>query len=614
MKRGIILLFVFGILIFFISNVSADCTDIVNCELNVGVNCPTSIPYNEGKICPVLGQTSFLKELYVPYFFDTTFCYPEGGSCPSRNCGSDEITCDASLACIRNNYNCYNLSFYQKIDSPPIGTNPYRCEYDYCGIQNVICAYNYGPDNTIDYSTNPLGWGWWVQGDNLIQESNPNLENSFPISVVGCNDTYDNDCDGLGDCLDPDCFADLITCSPPPNCGDGYVNISEGEQCEGEGTAPVGWGCSDFGFTGGTLSCTGCKINTNGCNNGIDGYCGDDSINHPGEQCDGNTIPSGVDCQDFDSSFSAGSLTCSNCMLDTTGCGKCDLTNADWNQTTATEGDVVEMTLDGTGCTSSDEIWFFVFENTTGNPVSRAALGTFGFDNSPLTITWTTTYNNSMRGSGSSTDFFFVGWISGSGEMEYSNTLYVDEGSGPPPFCSGISICGHYSDSTNCTDDLCVVAGNTYDEGDCTLTERCAWDTDTTSCVLENISRCVSPGDTESIDIGICSYNESSFDDDCDDGYLTYSWGATWEWDEDNTFPGNDQPACDDIGEGYVYDSGESCCHYDPNSDEVSCAPGSNTVPCPAQVKLGFFGIYQLIITVSLIFGIYFISRKRYNI
>ena len=49
------------------------------------------------------------------------------------------------------------------------------------------------------------------------------LNTSNPAGTeVTCNDTIDNDCDGLIDLNDPDC----------PRCGDGTKDVSLGEECD----------------------------------------------------------------------------------------------------------------------------------------------------------------------------------------------------------------------------------------------------------------------------------------------------------------------------------------------------------------------------------------------
>lgn len=95
--------------------------------------------------------------------------------------------------------------------------------------------------------------------------------------------------------------------------------------------------------------------------------------------------------------------------------------------------------------------------------------------------------------------------------------------------------------------------------------------------------------------IGKCNYNEDT-EDDCEDKFLTYSWTATWTWGEDNV---GEAAPCDT---NYVLDGG--LCYYDPNGAKAKCQDGSNTVPCPAQIQLPFFGWHSFIlIAIAITIG-----------
>ncbi len=94
---------------------------------------------------------------------------------------------------------------------------------------------------------------------------------------------------------------------------------------------------------------------------------------------------------------------------------------------------------------------------------------------------------------------------------------------------------------------------------------------DTTAC---------EPDESNPSKIGKCTYNETT-DDNCDDGFLTYSFIATWIWDESNPE------------------------HYDPNNAAGKCVDDSTTIPCPAQIELPFFGSYSIVIIISLIALVY---------
>ncbi len=104
--------------------------------------------------------------------------------------------------------------------------------------------------------------------------------------------------------------------------------------------------------------------------------------------------------------------------------------------------------------------------------------------------------------------------------------------------------------------------------------------------------------------IGKCSYDENT-DDDCEDKFLTYSWTATWTWADENT---GKSPPCE---EDYISDG--SLCYYDPNGAKAKCVDGSNTVPCPAQIQLPFFGKYSVVMIIGLIIFIYVFMKWKEN-
>ncbi len=91
-----------------------------------------------------------------------------------------------------------------------------------------------------------------------------------------------------GDGCSPDCAVETgWSCSGAPSmcqpvCGDG--RILGGEECDGSNLG--GASCTSEGFTGGTLACTACRLDTSGCTTTT---CGNGTVD-VGEECDdGNT-------------------------------------------------------------------------------------------------------------------------------------------------------------------------------------------------------------------------------------------------------------------------------------------------------------------------------------
>ena len=136
---------------------------------------------------------------------------------------------------------------------------------------------------------------------------------------------------------------------------------------------------------------------------------------------------------------------------------------------------------------------------------------------------------------------------------------------------------------------------------------KCVWDDILNSCSYswELVPLNCTP------DIGACTYSESTADT-CDDGFLGYSWTTIWTWGTDNGYADfNDGPS-NDINDYFNMSiNGSNTYFYDPLKLSRNCVGGSNTILCPAKVQLPFFGFYNLIITILLIAGVYFVLRKN---
>ena len=64
----------------------------------------------------------------------------------------------------------------------------------------------------------------------------------------------------------------------------------------------------------------------------------------------------------------------------------------------------------------------------------------------------------------------------------------------------------------------------------------------------------------------------------------------------------------------YVYVVSESKYYYDPLRLSERCVTTSNILACPAQIQLPFFGFYNIVIVITLIFLIYImLNHKKSN-
>ena len=225
--------------------------------------------------------------------------------------------------------------------------------------------------------------------------------------------------------------------------------------------------------------------------------------------------------------------------------------------------------------------------------------------------------------------------------------------------CEGVTLCSHYDSSgapeadcwadpcganaTECLDYFCRCewddVGGTcnqvgYEEPDI-FTNLCVWcidDVNTrgtwcdmpegTNDYCDTAEAGCGIGDSitnsiycDAIDftIGSCTYltDDSGDLDGCeDDGYLTYTWGARWGWNEvANTFL---PPDPDPDGSDFLEDP-LGTWRYDPTLLSVDCNAkgGTNSAICPAQIELPFFGTWGIIITIGLIVLIYVVLNLK---
>jgi hypothetical protein len=87
--------------------------------------------------------------------------------------------------------------------------------------------------------------------------------------------------------------------------------------------------------------------------------------------------------------------------------------------------------------------------------------------------------------------------------------------------------------------------------------------------------------------VGTCYYQETSTDN-CDDGFLSYSWEASWVWA-----------------------LGNEILNYDPTDRALKCEDGSNTIACPAQIQLPFFNLFNLMVTLLVVGIVYYVLNSR---
>jgi len=464
-------------------------------------------------------------------------------------------------------------------------TNPIINEQWEIGTEESILWDDGGSISNVNILISRNGGGYWTPvfsgisniGFALWEVTGPEsltslikVEDSSNPSVYGISENFlitgeeiPQECEGITICSDyeTESYCDSNICE---------INV--------QGSLP-GVNCSDP-----SINCA-CSWDDNECKTvwsyvPVD-YCGDGVVN-PGETCDGSDWGSITGCGDFDE-FTGGDISCNSitCHFDTSLCtggpgpGPCGNNIVNTGETCdGSDWGPIE------GCENFDE--FIGGDLDCGDDCL--------FDTS-LCI--------SPEG------------YCGDGIVNIGETCDGDEW-GPITGCEDFDefTGGDLDCNINCNFDTSLCTGGTSgvcDDGVVNTGETCdgsAWgsitgcgnfdefiggDLDCGDDCLFDTSLCTTPG--TGIDVGTCVYTQYS-EDDCDDGFLTFSWTVEWVWDE----------GCD------------LACQQENQNVTSGCVNGQSTVECPAQIPLPFFNIYSFISTliiIALIYAVMIALKKK---
>jgi len=193
------------------------------------------------------------------------------------------------------------------------------------------------------------------------------------------------------------------------------------------------------------------------------------------------------------------------------------------------------------------------------------------------------------------------------GDFNKNNQLSLDVITPVEPV---ITRCGHYLTLETCRAYDPLIAKATVEETgivDCSASGvdcYCYWNN------IESPEYCDSGYSVTAPDgskIGSCNYDENMEEDDCSDGFLSYSWTVEWIWDPVE----NPGLASNPSETGYVQDSVTGLWHYDPQGASLNCNPGHNTIVCPAKAQLTGFVWWNLIIALVIVILIYWLFEKE---
>lgn len=191
-----------------------------------------------------------------------------------------------------------------------------------------------------------------------------------------------------------------------------------------------------------------------------------------------------------------------------------------------------------------------------------------------------------------------------------------------------VDYCSDYENQTSCEDydddvaDASVALlynGKNCDSGNNILNSdpltyltncQCTWETGSSGTeVCKGDATIVVEEDPENPRyVGSCASEENT-NDNCDDGFLQYSWKATWTWHSSN--PGLSSVPGDEDATDWVQDT--DGWHYDPTGESAACVDGGRNVPCAGGLKVPFFTAINFIIAIAILIAFYIFieTRKR---
>ena len=166
-------------------------------------------------------------------------------------------------------------------------------------------------------------------GDGIVNGSEYCDRDSFMLDETRCSEWDPKYSSGSVKCHQGTCKLDFSACvlKPSAKCGNGIVEISNNEYCDGTQFMEGAGSCAEYApsmYAGGSLSCThDCQIDDSACT--TISLCGNNQID-PGEECDGSKYNGSFrSCNGYDSMLytSGGTLACtSDCKIDVSGCNR----------------------------------------------------------------------------------------------------------------------------------------------------------------------------------------------------------------------------------------------------------------------------------------------------
>ena len=345
----------------------------------------------------------------------------------------------------------------------------------------------------------------------------------------------------------------------------------------------------------------------------------------------------------------------------------CAFISASWSHTEVVEGTTVSLNIKGTNCNGETLSFEVLEQDLAGDdPVTTNPVNVV-FSGNSATGRWIAEWQSDFGTDPEYyfiATIISTGDYIKSTSSSINPLLTVTQSVEPPSgYCNNITFCSSYltNNGNECSGDICSVSETSAPPNvnclDPAIDCYCEWNSATSTCAfgysvrgfycgdgiintgetcdgtefgpitgcsafdeftggtltcngpgIENechfdTSQCTGGIDEDSpLFVGSCSYIEST-NDNCDDGFLTYSWTAQWVWDADNIFGSEKQGE-----DGYIEEPiGSGKWHYDPKRKNEMCVDGSNTLTCPAQIQLPFF-TWQTLLATIIVLGVIYVT------
>lgn len=312
--------------------------------------------------------------------------------------------------------------------------------------------------------------------------------------------------------------------------------------------------------------------------------------------------------------------------------GMCVIDDVTWNKASAEEGSFVGINVTGNTDCLGRTVSFQVKKRLDDSGVNQdpidATFADFGGEIKAIT-SWQAEW---FDDAGSNPQYYVEatgGGDSRTSESSITNPYLTVVQAG---VCQPVMTCGSYNNSADCQANPCEGISNVIDNSailhnggqlcgyDWCVANNiwydgcgCSWNTATSKCEFDSTVRSCnsSAGNFTS---GTC-YNDQGSVKDCgvdpDPNWYMSSWNGTWVWDSGNNF-GSEAECTLSCSFGTCINETSILWRCDLEGSQLSCEEGgTRKIPCPEELPLPFFNLYNFLISILLIATIYFTLYKR---